>query len=120
MRRIVNVISRQKPKELTITPACNRRYWLSVVVVIGAVLGCMVTAAVAFALPHTGKWEQQVFNPAQATSGGSNVSVEELCPTTPDFSFTVSDPSGDPFGFGHDIVSVSGTGDTSTFCLTVT
>jgi hypothetical protein len=80
----------------------------------------MVTATVAFALPHTGKWEQQVFNPTQATSGVSNFSVAELCPATPDFSFTGLDPSGDTFSLGSDIVSVSGIGDASTFCLTVT
>ncbi len=55
-------------------------------------------------------------------SVGSSPVPGASCPATPDFTFTVADPAGDTFGFGplqHDITSVEGDGDATTFCLTV-
>ncbi len=74
--------------------------------------------------PDTGKWGQQVINRAKVKPPINTATVEELCPVTPDFSFTVPDNTGDTLGFGevqHDITSISGKGyaSTNTFCLTV-
>src|SRR5207253_2432724 len=44
------------------------------------------------------------------------------CPSAPDFRYVIPDPAGDAFGSGsvnHDITQVSGSGDATTFCLTV-
>lgn len=44
------------------------------------------------------------------------------CPTSPTFSWSVTDPTGDAFGAGtpnHDITNVTGEGDGGAFCLTV-
>ncbi len=119
-------------KRSNIIMGSGKKYELNaVVVLVGVVLGLIVTAAMASAQPSgKHKWGQQVFksDSAEAVSRSSlnqNVSVEELCPDTPDFSFTVPDPSDDAFfGFGigpvlHDITSVSGEGDANTLCLTV-
>jgi hypothetical protein len=122
MLRMPNLVSSRKPKEITSTEEGGNKYGLNGVAIIGVVLGLMVMATMAFAQPSNAKWAQQVFNPAQATLRSSSVSIEELCPTTPDFSFTVPDPTGDTFGFGpvqHDITLISAKGDASTFCLTV-
>lgn len=69
---------------------------------------------------HPG-WSRQ----APSNAGALQPSSTGSCPATPDFTFTVTDPTGDAFfGFGigpvlHDITSVSGEGDSTTFCLTV-
>jgi len=53
------------------------------------------------------------------------VVVPPSCPSAPDFRYVIPDPTGDAFlGFGigpvkHDITSVSGSGDSHTFCVTV-
>lgn len=97
--------------------------WQNGVAVLGVMWGVIGMAAMAVAQPSiTQKWEQQAWSSTQAAPGSPHVTIEEVCPTTPDFSFTVSDPIGDIFGFGpgqHDITAISGTGDVSTFCLTV-
>jgi hypothetical protein len=57
-----------------------------------------------------------------ALSGVASPAQVAGCPATPDFSFSVPDPSDDSFGLGsvrHEIINVSGEGDTTTFCLTV-
>ncbi len=66
-------------------------------------------------------WAQK----APATTHAALVTVNGGCPAVPDFSFTVPDPADDSFfGFGigpvkHEIISITGEGDATTFCLTV-
>ena len=65
-------------------------------------------------------WAQRT--PA-ALSGVASPAQVAGCAATPDFSFSVPDPSDDSFGglgsVKHEIINVSGAGDTTTFCLTV-
>ena len=94
-----NIMSRRKLEWRRINTEIGIKYCLNVVAVLSVTLGFMVATTVAFAQPSPGKWGQQVFSQAKAAPLSKSASVEELCPATPDFSFTVPDPTGDTFGF---------------------
>jgi len=70
----------------------------------------------------TRTWGQLAAQLASSPDAGVAPSVHVAGCPVPGFNFSVADSLGDTIGFGslqHDITSVSGEGDATTFCLTV-